>query len=257
MTTLRAQRMIDSAPSYYQDSLIYESLQQTVATEYDNQEAINEDIQRQLYVPTATWGLNYWEEGFGITVNEQDAYEIRRGRVIAKLIGSGNFGARHLRALAAGYGEEIRVEVDTSNFLFTATFLKGIPVYIEEYKALVENIIHAHLGIQYKFEWHISEAASLTVGYVSYVYPLPIVNTINCGTWPTVVTQGLSITDNISINVSGRNVDKIYDLCGTYPDIMTQGISVNDNSSVNVVDSKVDKVYKFCNTINSSEGVYV
>jgi hypothetical protein len=214
--------MIDSAPKYYETSVIYEQIQQAQADEYDAQEAKDMDLQAQLNASTATWGLKYWEEALGIPVNEAATYEARRGRVIAKLIGPGNFSAKNLKAVAAGYGEDIRVNINPSTFTVTVTFQRGIPVFLEEYKDLVENIVHAHLGVEYKFEWHIEGSVALSVGYKTYLYNLPICNTFNCGTWPLPIDQAYAATLKV----------------GAKP-----------------TDVKVDKIYNFCNTINSSEGV--
>lgn len=68
MRSIRTQRMIDSAPYYYQFSRVYEAIQAAQADEYDSIDAKIADLQQQLYIPTATWGLKYWEEILGIPV---------------------------------------------------------------------------------------------------------------------------------------------------------------------------------------------
>src|SRR5680860_220303 len=107
MTSLRTVRMMQSSPDYYEESTVFEGIQDAVARDYDLQEVSAADLQNQLYATTATWGLKYWESGLGIPVKEADSYEERRGRVIAKLIGEGNFSAKLLISLAQGYGQTI------------------------------------------------------------------------------------------------------------------------------------------------------
>lgn len=246
--------MIQSAPKYYETSLIYEQMQQAQADEYEAQEVKAADLQLQLNASTATWGLNYWEEALGLPVKELDGYPLRRGRVIAKLIGPGNFSAKHLKALATGYGEDIRVSVNASTFTITVTFLRGIPTFLDEYVELADNIVHAHLGIDYKFEWHIEGSVGIKTDYTRYLYYFPICNTIFCGTWPGPIDQAYTATYHIGGDANDIKVDQSYKLCGTIPYSINDGYSVPGITlDMDTTDNDVDHVYNYCNTINASE----
>lgn len=213
--TDRLERMIDSAPWYYQQSLVYEKLQAAPAMEYDNLEAYIEDVQLQLSVSTATWGLMYWEEALGIPVRTQDSYEIRRGRVITKMIDEGNFSALQLKAMAQGYGEEIRVAIDVASRLITITFQRGIPSFLEAYQEAVENIIHAHLDTEYKFEYIMNGALGVGTDYVRYVYDYPITNTLVCGVWPQTTAIGYAFSKGLNLETSFGTFEKTFKVCGT------------------------------------------
>lgn len=166
--SVRTQRMIDSAPGYYQYSQIYAAIQAAQANEYDSQEAKNADLQKQLYTTKATWGLKYWEEALGIPINESDSYDIRRSRVLSKWRGKGNFSAAMIKNMAEAYSNgEVEVTIDAANYLVTVKFIgaRGIPENLEDLKAAVSNIIHAHLGLEWKFSyltWNELDAA----GYI-------------------------------------------------------------------------------------------
>lgn len=110
MTTVRAQRMVDSAPDYYQQAAAYIAIQQAVADELDAEELDDADVQLQLSATTATWGLTYWEETLKIPVVVADGYEVRRSRVLGKLRGVGNFSADLIKSIAESYsGGEVEV----------------------------------------------------------------------------------------------------------------------------------------------------
>lgn len=253
MATLRADRMLQSAPSYYEDSVIYENMQQAQADEYDAQEEKDLDLQSQLTVLTATWGLRYWEEAVGLPVKDADSYVARRGRVIARLIGPGNFSAKHLFALAAGYGEVIRVDINPATFTITVTFQHGIPLFYDEYVSLVEAIVHAHLGVEYKFEWQITITIGLKTNYVRYVYSLPFCGTFNCGQWPAPIDQAYTATYIVGITPSDVKVEQVMEFCGTLPTPEIQAYSATYDIGVDPSDVKVDHEYQFANTINTSE----
>lgn len=152
----RTQRMVDSAPEYYQYSAIYTAIQAAQADEYDSQEAKNADLQAQFYIPTATWGLKYYEEGLGIATIESDPYDIRRSRVLAKWRGIGNFSAEMIKSIAEAFTNgEVDVTINIPAQEVTVTFIGtyGIPPNINDLKAMVDNIIHAHLGLTWKFKY--------------------------------------------------------------------------------------------------------
>ena len=49
-----------------------------------------EDFEKQLFLSTATWGLEFWEQMYGIENDESKGYEVRRSVVRAKIMGRHN-----------------------------------------------------------------------------------------------------------------------------------------------------------------------
>jgi len=152
----RAQRMIDSAPDYYQYSKVYTSMQQAVADELEARATDADDLKKQLRITTATWGLKYWEEKLKIPVNEAQSYDIRRSRVLSKWRGFGNFSADLIKVIAEVYsGGEVDVTVDVATYTITVKFIgaRGIPENLDDLKNAVENVVHAHLGTVWAFTY--------------------------------------------------------------------------------------------------------
>ena len=229
--------MVDSSPSEFENSQLYTDLLNAQAEEYDAQLEKDADLEAQLTVATATWGLKYWEAAFGITTNENDSYQVRRGKVTAKRIGAGNFSAKHLYALAAGYGDPIRVSIDVSTYTITVTFMNGIPSYLEEYKDAVENIIHAHLGTEYKFEYYITTGVNIATNYTKYLYNLPIVGML-CGVYPDPAATGKSYPGTLNAAVTIEQAVKEYE------------------ATLNAATAETTTAhnYPYTGTFNSSEG---
>lgn len=215
MATIRSQRMIDSAPDYYQDDRAYEAIQQGIADEFDYQAEQDDDLGLQLNPLTATWGIKYHEAALGIPIVESDPIEVRRGRVVAKRIGEENFSAGLLKRLAQPYGAKLRVYIDVVEFLVTITFENGIPSYLEEYQGIVENVIHAHLEAAYAFEYHISAVVQLRTEFDRWVYEWGLLasETQYCGTYPYIVMGQYDAETEAGLVTSSVNVFKNYNVC--------------------------------------------
>lgn len=157
MDDIRVNRMIDSAPIYYQFSGVFRQIQRAQASEYYTLEEKNEDLRTQLYIQTATWGLKYWEEIFGIRTIESDSYPIRRSRVLSRRRGLGQFSANLVKTVCEAYSNgEVTVNVDSDvNNVINITFVgaRGIPPNLDDLKEIVADIVHAHLGAVYNFTY--------------------------------------------------------------------------------------------------------
>lgn len=168
MTTTRVKRMLSSAPYYYRFSDLYNQLQEASGQEYDTIEEKNLDLRNQLSITKATWGLKYWEELLDIKTTETNNYEIRRSRVLAKWRSVGNFSADLIKSIAEAFiNGEISVRIDTENYAVYITFRdeEGIPPNLEDLKQQLEEIVHAHYGIEIEINvlvWNEWDWADLT-----------------------------------------------------------------------------------------------
>lgn len=113
-----------------------------------------EDIQKQFYIDTATWGLAYWEKRYGLETNINISYEQRREIIKAKKRGQGTTTKAMIKNAAEAFsnGEAEIIEVNSEGY-FKIKFvgIKGIPDNMEAFKSMLEDIIPAHLG--YVFEY--------------------------------------------------------------------------------------------------------
>lgn len=148
--------MINSAPDYYQESRVYAAIQQAVADEIDYQESNSNDLEDQLYIETATWGLKYWEEEVGIPTNTADSYEVRRSRVLSKWRGFGNFSGSLVKKVCEAFTNgEVTVTVNIATGIVTITFIgaRGLPPNLSDLQATLDDIVHAHLSLAYVFTY--------------------------------------------------------------------------------------------------------
>jgi len=156
--------MINSAPDYYQNSAIYTGIQESIAAEFETVGVNNYDIHAQHDPSTATWGLRYWEETLGIATVLTDSYPIRRSRVLAKWRSIGNFSAALIESLGEAFTNgDVAVVMDVPTSTVKITFIgkRGIPPNLDDLKASIDNVMHAHLDTAYFFTYLIySELAA-------------------------------------------------------------------------------------------------
>ena len=212
----RTEGMVDASADYYQESKVFHAIQNSQALEYDRIYENNEDLALQLSPYTATWGLIYWEISVGIPPDPTGDYESRRPSIFARLANEESFGTSMVHNLAANYNEKIRVEIDTAICLVTVTFQRGVPSFLEDFKDTLNNIIHAHLGVEYKFEYHIETGIQIETSYSKYLYNLPKAGMLNlCGTLPSVAVIGRLYENDVTIAPSHVTQEQDYKLTNT------------------------------------------
>lgn len=84
-TSESAQRMLSYVSNgFYDKSYVGKWLFQVIGLEYDDARKLVEELPRQMFPETATWGLKYHEIKWGLPVRENLSYEERRQRIYCK-----------------------------------------------------------------------------------------------------------------------------------------------------------------------------
>lgn len=115
-----------------------------------------EDIVKQFFIETATWGLVYWEKQYGIATDLNKTYEDRREVIKAKIRGSGTATKAMIKNTAEAFsGGEVNIIEHPENYSFTVQFVGalGIPKNLEAFKEILETIKPAHLGYDFKYTY--------------------------------------------------------------------------------------------------------
>lgn len=168
MATVRGQRMLDSAPSYYQYARVYRQIQQAIADELDRLGEKDLDVQAQYFIMTATWGLTYWERTLGIPTILTDSYSIRRSRVLSKWRGFGQFKASLVKSVCESFvGGKVRVVIRVPQQEVVITFVDtyGRVPNMQDLINQVDELVPATLGVRYIFKfltWDEFDAKQLT-----------------------------------------------------------------------------------------------
>ncbi|WP_411680489.1 YmfQ family protein [Clostridium thailandense] len=157
-------------PSHLLESKIFNINYEVQQREIDSYNESIKDLVDQCFVDTATWGLKFWEEFLGITVDENKVVDYRRSTIKAKLRGTGTITVRLIKNVAESFSNgEVEITENIQPFTFEVKFIgsRGIPPNLDDLKNAINEIKPAHLSVQYKFTYTVwKEVKNLTWGQV-------------------------------------------------------------------------------------------
>lgn len=113
-----------------------------------------DDILKQFFIDTATWGIPCWEQQYGIQIDINKTYEDRREIIKAKMRGTGTTTKQMIKNAAEAFSNgECEVIEHPENYSFTVKFIgiKGIPHNMQAFKDMLEIIKPAHLACDFNY----------------------------------------------------------------------------------------------------------
>lgn len=160
-----SKRMISRVSPIYERSYVAKWLYEVMGQEVDDAEIRFSELREQANPETATWGLRYWEQRYGIEVDESRSLAARRAAVVSKRGTRAPMNpARIEEILSSMSGRKIRVEENVAPYTFR--------VYVEngegfvDYDAIVrklKKVKPSHLAFEVCFE--VFATAYIGAGY--------------------------------------------------------------------------------------------
>lgn len=123
--------------------------------EHNLQEEWLQEIFKQFFVETATWGLAKYEHDYGLVANPGDTYQQRRNRIYLKLQSKQTSTKEFMARLAARYFSEDAIIIpkeDNPNDSFWIINKGGTLLYAEDFFEAIDTYIPAHLGFTFQME---------------------------------------------------------------------------------------------------------
>lgn len=156
ITSTKGQEMLGFLPKCYEASKIMKSILQTEGLEFDDIWSALNDILKQFYVETATWGLDIWEKELGLSSYAGKPDDQRRSRIISKLRGMGTVNVALIQNVAESYVYgTVSVTDHPETYSFTIKFIDslGVPPNLQDLKNAIDEIKPAHLAITYEYKY--------------------------------------------------------------------------------------------------------
>lgn len=143
--------MIKSLPLYERKSTVFQEIIKVEGQQFTVLHAHVNDIQSQLNVDTATWGLAFYEKELNITTDLNKSLEERRSVVKSKMRGHGKVDAALIKLVVDAYTNgDVEVTFDGKiNVRFVS--VRGVPTNLNDVYKSVEDIKPAHLDVTYIF----------------------------------------------------------------------------------------------------------
>ena len=161
--------LIDKLPYFYSEG-IPKVIQDSLTVERDLVNENIEELLKQFFIDSATYGLDYWEKMIGINKNKFDI-DTRRENIKAKIRGRGTTTKAMLKNLCEAYSNGIvEIIMDYENYSFVIDFVgsHGVPKAFDELDKTINEIKPCHLGHSYKFNYNNHKNLSnFTHGYLS------------------------------------------------------------------------------------------
>lgn len=164
-TSKTAKKMLGMvSQGFYDDSYVGKWIYQVMGAELDGMDAKVEDLPYQAYVDTATWGLRYWEQLYGLETDESLSYEERRARIhIAEASGQPINPERIRRVLELLTNRPCEIVERNSEYKFKVIIYQGEDeIKWKKLMAWLDKAKPAHLS--YDFVIDITDKINLYVG---------------------------------------------------------------------------------------------
>ncbi len=135
----------------YENNKEMQSIYDAQKSELDRLLYYIEDIKNQFDIDTATWGLDLWEEAYGIKINHSYSYEERRKAVKAKERGQGIFSKGTAIRIGNTYADttEIIENIEPYWFALILESYNGFPYGLDSFYKIIEELKPAHLCVKY------------------------------------------------------------------------------------------------------------
>lgn len=209
------EKLISYLPTYYRKNKVFNDLLESCAQEIQVSNDNDEDVLKQMFPQTATWGLKYWEELCGIHSNDEIPINQRRSIVISKLSQTSPTTKYRMQQIIKVFATEVQIDTRHSEYAFDAILkTKGqFNANVQEIAKVIDDIKPAHLGYTLQFEYINNSEVQTDYNYHFFNYP--VTNTYSCGTYSNKSTLGkvINIKQNIKPEIKSYSFD--YIPCGT------------------------------------------
>jgi len=144
--------MLGYLPPHWRKSKVFETIMDAEGAEFDSILAEIGDIQAQLDIDKATWGLEIYEKELGLQTDISKPLEDRRSVIKSKLRGTGKADAELIKVVADSYTNG-DVDVDFRNGTICIRFANvlGAPPNLQDLTNSIEELRPAHLPFGFEY----------------------------------------------------------------------------------------------------------
>lgn len=142
----------DYLPLFISENNEFSAIYDILQSEIDELKIESDDLRKQFFIPTATWGISIWENLTGVITDTTKSIEERRANVLAKLRGLGTSTVEVIKQIAQSFVKEAEVIEHNSEYCFEIDLFShnGFPYELNGLYTSIEEIKPAHLGVKYK-----------------------------------------------------------------------------------------------------------
>lgn len=150
--------MFEGMPSYYRKSAVMKEIMNSIKAEFSRLQNETNLTENQFFVILSERDISKHEQDVGLMPDPEADVETRRGRVLAKLRGTGTVTKTMMKNVAKSFvNGEIEIIEYPSQYAFAVKFTSrtGIPYNLEDIQAMIEELKPAHLAVDYIFTYRL------------------------------------------------------------------------------------------------------
>ncbi len=153
--------LIEYLPFFYRNSVEVLNIQNSINDENEKIQLDLKELLDQLFIDTATWGIDFWEKYLGIEIDRSESLENRRSRLMTRLRGQGTTTKEMINNICRSFtGGEVDIIENNENYFFIIKFIgvDGIPNNLNYLKGAIKEVKPAHLNVIYEMKYLIIDS---------------------------------------------------------------------------------------------------
>ncbi len=156
---------------YISPSVCNKILSQVLDVQQVKHDDINANIKdtiNQCVIKKATWGLDDWEEEYGITTKLTDTLENRRSRALARKRGTRTTTKGVIKEICNSFVDNTNVIEHSAEYYFELILesYSGFHNFLEDLMEIIEDLKPAHLGVDYELK--ATAQSNIYMGFIGF-----------------------------------------------------------------------------------------
>ncbi|WMM23663.1 DUF2313 domain-containing protein [Tissierella sp. MB52-C2] len=169
-------RLLEYLPIYERSSIVFQEILNSEQMEFDRLGLNIEDLERQFFIDTATWGLAIYEKELKLPIRPKKTLEERRSLIKSRMRGMGKVDLAMIKSIIEAYTRSTADIIFDGRINIKFTNEGTITLNISDMFNAIEEIKPAHLDydITLNYKQKLSEiyiASALIAGEEITVYP--------------------------------------------------------------------------------------
>lgn len=169
-------RLLGLLPPYERSSKVFEEIMQAEEKQFDKLRIDIQDLEKQLFIDSATWGLAIYEKELGLPIRPNKNLENRRSIIKAKLRGTGKASASLIKSIVEAHTRSPVEVIFDGRINISFCDNQAISINLEDVYNSVEEFKPAHLGFNIALDYKQKESEiyvgmCLLAGEEVTVYP--------------------------------------------------------------------------------------
>jgi len=160
--------MLGCLPHHWRNSRVIGQMMEAGGAEFDSVLTAVSDIEAQLDIDKATWGLVIYEKELGLQTDISKPLADRRAVVKSKLRGSGKADAVLIKLVADAYTNgDVEVTFPDGVIHIRFTNVLGAPPNLGDLTNTIEELRPAHLPFEYEYSYlMLKQVQQLTISEI-------------------------------------------------------------------------------------------